>query len=123
MVVLRRSMTYLSANQLDCTNRAENQFSRIRLPEFIAPGRDEWRSGRITWQSTQADVEINQTACRKTYNQAEQQLVNDGAWLPMYQVSATYLLKPYVISVVDNSGALARAFPHGVFLWEKILNT
>lgn len=41
----------------------------------------------------QADVETNQAACRKMYNQAEQQLVNDGAWLPMYQVFSTYLLK------------------------------
>jgi hypothetical protein len=57
------------------------------------------------------------------YNQAEQQLVNDGAWLPMYQVFSTYLLKPYIMGVVDNYGALARAFPHGVFLWEKTLNT
>lgn len=54
----------------------------------------------------QADVETNQTACRKMYNQAEQQLVNDLDWLPMYQVFSTYLLKPYIIGVVDNYGAL-----------------
>jgi peptide/nickel transport system substrate-binding protein/oligopeptide transport system substrate-binding protein len=39
----------------------------------------------------------------QTYNQAEQQLVNDVAWLPMEQVAVTYLLKPYVIGVVDNA--------------------
>jgi ABC-type oligopeptide transport system substrate-binding subunit len=57
----------------------------------------------------QADVETNQTACRKMYNQAEQQLVTDVAWLPIYQVSATYLLKPYIMGVVDNPGNPARS--------------
>jgi hypothetical protein len=36
------------------TNRAENRFSHTRWPEFIAPGRDEWQSGKVTWQSTLA---------------------------------------------------------------------
>ena len=57
----------------------------------------------------QADVETNQTACRKMYNQAEQQLVNDLDWLPMYQVFSTYLPKRYIIGVVDNPGNPARS--------------
>ena len=37
---------------LSCTKTAENRFSRTRLPEFIALGRDIWRSGWVTRQST-----------------------------------------------------------------------
>lgn len=50
----------------------------------------------------QADVNQDQAARRVQYNQAEQQLVKDVAWLPMYQVGAVYLLKPYVHGLVDN---------------------
>ena len=44
----------------------------------------------------QADVNQDQTSRLQAYNQAEQKLVNDVAWLPMEQVTATYLLKPCV---------------------------
>ncbi|HET8840764.1 MAG TPA: peptide ABC transporter substrate-binding protein [Ktedonobacteraceae bacterium] len=54
-------------------------------------------------QMIQADSMSNQTARMQTYNQIEQQLVNDVAWLPIYQVNASYLLKPYVIGFVNNS--------------------
>lgn len=50
----------------------------------------------------QADVNQDQAARLQQYNQAEQQLVKDVAWLPMYQVSAVYLLKPYVQGLVDS---------------------
>jgi peptide/nickel transport system substrate-binding protein/oligopeptide transport system substrate-binding protein len=36
------------------------------------------------------------------YQQAEQQLVNDVAWLPMFQRTGTYALKPYVTGIIDN---------------------
>ncbi|MGZ6367426.1 MAG: peptide ABC transporter substrate-binding protein, partial [Ktedonobacteraceae bacterium] len=50
----------------------------------------------------QADFNQNQSARLSQYGQAEQQLVKDVAWLPMYQVGAVYLLKPYVHGLVDN---------------------
>ncbi len=50
----------------------------------------------------QADINPDQTARLAQYNQAEQQLVNDVAWLPMYQVTNTFVLKPYVKGVVFN---------------------
>jgi peptide/nickel transport system substrate-binding protein/oligopeptide transport system substrate-binding protein len=37
------------------------------------------------------------------YNQAEQQLVNDVAWLPLDQRTGHYLQKSYVVGTVDNS--------------------
>ncbi len=40
------------------------------------------------------------------YNKAEQQLVNDVAWLPMEQVTAAFVLKPYVQGLVFNPQSL-----------------
>ncbi len=54
-------------------------------------------------QMAQADVMSDQVARFHLYNQIEQQLVNDVVWLPMEQIAVTYLLKPYVIGVVDNA--------------------
>ncbi len=36
------------------------------------------------------------------YQDAEQKLVNDVAWLPMFQRASTYALKPYVTGIVNN---------------------
>jgi len=54
-------------------------------------------------QMEQADGMGDQDARIKVYNQVEQQLVNDVAWLPIEQVTVSYLLKPYVIGVADNA--------------------
>ena len=54
----------------------------------------------------QADGMTDAAARYQTYNEIEQQLVNDVAWLPMEQVAVTYLLKPYIVGVVDNAAAL-----------------
>jgi peptide/nickel transport system substrate-binding protein/oligopeptide transport system substrate-binding protein len=51
----------------------------------------------------QADVNRDQHARLQQYYQAEQQLVNDVAWLPMYQLESVSLLKPYVQGVVSNA--------------------
>lgn len=53
-----------------------------------------------------ADVNPDQTSRMRAYNQAEQQLVNDVAWLPMEQVTLNVLLKPYVKGVVFNPQGL-----------------
>ncbi|MFL5626781.1 MAG: ABC transporter substrate-binding protein [Ktedonobacteraceae bacterium] len=39
----------------------------------------------------------------KAYQQAEQQLINDVAWLPMEQVTTAFLRKPTVVGIVDNT--------------------
>ena len=54
----------------------------------------------------QADVNPDQTARLQQYNQAEQQLVNDVAWLPMEQVTTSTVLKPYVKGLVFNPQSL-----------------
>jgi oligopeptide transport system substrate-binding protein len=54
----------------------------------------------------QADANMDATSRMQQYNQAEQQLVNDVAWLPLYQVETSYVLKPCVVGVVDNAQGL-----------------
>jgi peptide/nickel transport system substrate-binding protein/oligopeptide transport system substrate-binding protein len=54
----------------------------------------------------QADANMDATSRMQQYNQAEQQLVNDVAWAPLYQVLTSYVLKPCVVGVVDNAQAL-----------------
>jgi oligopeptide transport system substrate-binding protein len=51
----------------------------------------------------QADANSNPTERMQQYNQAEQQLVNDVAWLPTYQQSILYVQKPCVAGWVDNA--------------------
>lgn len=53
-----------------------------------------------------ADVNPDPTSRLAAYNQAEQQLVNDVAWLPMEQVTVNVLLKPYVKGVIFNAQGL-----------------
>jgi oligopeptide transport system substrate-binding protein len=64
-------------------------------------------SNAATQQQTQtalaaADVNQDNTSRMQAYNQAEQQLVNDVAWLPMEQVAVSQVLKPYVRGMVFN---------------------
>ncbi len=54
----------------------------------------------------QADVNPDQNARLQQYNTAEQQLVNDVAWLPSYQSIGQVLRKPCLVGVVDNPGGL-----------------
>ena len=51
----------------------------------------------------QADGETDATKRVQMYNQAEQSLVNDVAWLPIYQVIATSVRQPCVVGMIDNA--------------------
>ncbi len=54
----------------------------------------------------QADVTTNQAQRLQMYMQAEQQLVNDVAWLSIDQESASRLVKPYVVGLTFNAADL-----------------
>lgn len=54
-------------------------------------------------QLLKADSDFQSTARLQLYQQAEQQLVNDVAWLPLEQVTSVFLRKSYVAGMVDNS--------------------
>ena len=49
-----------------------------------------------------ADANTQQDARLRSYQQAEQQLVNDVAWMPMEQVTNTFLRSPAIVGMVDN---------------------
>jgi peptide/nickel transport system substrate-binding protein/oligopeptide transport system substrate-binding protein len=54
----------------------------------------------------QADVNPNNASRMNQYNQAEQQLVNDVAWIPTYQVTLLLVRKPCVVGAIDNAQEL-----------------
>src|SRR5258708_27623599 len=58
-------------------------------------------------QITQQQLETADTSPATTrtqmYQQAEKALVNDVAWLPMEQVTTTFLRSPYIVGIVDNA--------------------
>jgi oligopeptide transport system substrate-binding protein len=56
----------------------------------------------VQQQLEAADVNPDPTTRLQAYMNAEQQLVNDVAWLPMEQVSLNLLRKPCVVGVIDN---------------------
>ena len=53
-----------------------------------------------------ADSNTNTAQRLQQYNTAEQQLVNDVAWIPMYQTAGQTLRKPCVAGVVNNAEGL-----------------
>jgi oligopeptide transport system substrate-binding protein len=50
-----------------------------------------------------ADNTMNENARLQAYQQAEQQLVDDVAWLPIEQVTTTFLRSPNIVGIVDNA--------------------
>ena len=53
-----------------------------------------------------ADSNIHAATRSQTYQRAEQQLVNDVAWLPIEQVTMPFLRQPGVFGMVDNAEGL-----------------
>ena len=60
----------------------------------------------IQTQLEKADTIFQSDTRMQIYQKAEQQLVNDVAWLPVEQVTDVYLLKPFVIGMVENQQGL-----------------
>ncbi|TMD63840.1 MAG: peptide ABC transporter substrate-binding protein [Chloroflexi bacterium] len=63
---------------------------------------DAAQQQQVQKQLEAADVNPDQNARIQAYNQAEQQLVNDVAWLPVEQVAVPQVLKAYVKGMVFN---------------------
>lgn len=53
-------------------------------------------------QLSSADSNFTSSTRLQSYQQAEQQLINDVAWLPVEQVTSVFLRKPYVQGLTDN---------------------
>ncbi|MDQ2904438.1 MAG: peptide ABC transporter substrate-binding protein [Ktedonobacteraceae bacterium] len=60
----------------------------------------------IQQQIAGADATMQQDGRIQAYQQAEQALVNDVAWLPMEQVTQIFLRKTYVRGMIDNAQSL-----------------
>jgi peptide/nickel transport system substrate-binding protein/oligopeptide transport system substrate-binding protein len=54
----------------------------------------------------QADINPDAASRAQQYYQAEQQAINDVAWLPIYQNAIDYVLKPCIVGQVDNAEGL-----------------
>jgi oligopeptide transport system substrate-binding protein len=50
----------------------------------------------------QADTLNDPTARARIYNQVEQDLASQTAWIPLYQASSNFLRSPRVHGIVDN---------------------
>src|SRR6266496_705617 len=60
----------------------------------------------IQVQLEKADANFQQDARIHSYQKAEHQLVNDVACMPMEQVTNVFLLKTYVVGMIDNQQGL-----------------
>ncbi len=67
---------------------------------------DAVQQQQVQQQLAQADLTANPTQRLQMYNQAEQQLVNDVAWMPIFQQSQPELVKTYVIGRTFNAFGL-----------------
>ncbi len=56
----------------------------------------------VQQQLTTADTTMHSGPRIQAYQQAEQQLVNDVAWLPMEQETTNFLRTPWLVGFVDN---------------------
>jgi oligopeptide transport system substrate-binding protein len=59
-------------------------------------GSDAARQQANQLQMEDAGVQFDSNLRTQMYNEVEQQLVNDVAWLPMYQPDTDLLIKPYI---------------------------
>jgi peptide/nickel transport system substrate-binding protein/oligopeptide transport system substrate-binding protein len=82
-------------------------FDKDSLKNGLNYGQNE--SSRATEQQAnqllmeQADINPDPISRMEQYNQAEQQLVNDVAWISTFQVMQTTVRKPCVVGIVDNA--------------------
>lgn len=67
------------------------------------PGATAQQQRDLQHQMVAADVMTDKAARAQAYNKIEQQLVNDVAWLTVYQRPDMRLLKPYVIGLKFNA--------------------
>ncbi|HAE83145.1 MAG TPA: peptide ABC transporter substrate-binding protein, partial [Ktedonobacter sp.] len=63
---------------------------------------DASQQQQVQQQLEAADVNPDQNARIQAYMQAEQQLINDVAWMPTNQNTISQVVKPYVKGLVTN---------------------
>jgi oligopeptide transport system substrate-binding protein len=90
----------------DPQNWLSHQFGRGVPNNNMNYGQNSGRNAaqqQLTQQLLEkADVESQAHTRLLDYQKAEQQLINDVAWLPTSQVTTTFLRSPYIVGIVDN---------------------
>jgi len=61
---------------------------------------------KIQQQLNDADANLQSAARLRSYQQAEQQIVNDVGWLPIEQVTTTFLRSPNIVGIADNAQSI-----------------
>jgi oligopeptide transport system substrate-binding protein len=83
------------------------QFDKDAVGNYMNYGQnntaDALQEQFVQQQLEQADAETNPTTRIQLYDNAEQQLINAVAWLPLYQYTTPVLVKPYVQGLVFNA--------------------
>ncbi|HET9921389.1 MAG TPA: peptide ABC transporter substrate-binding protein [Ktedonobacteraceae bacterium] len=85
------TMQFGATSNLDLSNYGHNHAS------------DSAQQQAVQQLLAQADADVeSQTQRMQQYDQAEQQLVNDVAWIPIYQSTNVYAVKPCVVGWPSN---------------------
>ena len=86
------------------------QFGKGSVNNYPNYGQNSSTNASVQQQTqdllTKADQNSSSTSRYQQYNTAEQQLVNDVAWIPTYQAATQLLRKVCVVGVVDNAEGL-----------------
>ena len=65
-------------------------------------GQSQQTASKVQQQMQTADSTMTASTRFSLYQQAEQQLVDDVAWIPTMQVTQTFLRSPAIVGIVDN---------------------
>jgi len=95
-----------SADYPDPQNWTTLQFGKDAVGNYMNYGQnttsDALQEQAIQQQLEQADVEADSAARLLLYQSAEQQLINQVAWMPLFQATSSIVQKPYVKGIVHN---------------------
>ena len=76
-------------------------YAMSKFDAFFQTGLNQTNQIAVVVNDGHIDLYVNDN-----FLSAEQQLVNDVAWLPLYQTTYPFVLKPYVQGVVFNAQSL-----------------
>ena len=95
-----------TADYPDPENWTTLQFDKDAVGNYMNYGQndsaDAPQEQMVQQQLEQADAEANSAVRLHLYQMAEQKLVDQVAWIPLWQASSRIVQKPYVQGIVYN---------------------
>ncbi|GAC1431762.1 MAG: ABC transporter substrate-binding protein [Ktedonobacteraceae bacterium] len=95
-----------SADYPDAQNWTTLQFGKGAVGNYMNYGQnttaDALQEQTVQQQLEHADLEADAAARLLLYQSAEQQLINQVAWMPLLQATSTIVQKPYVKGIAHN---------------------